>query len=93
MTLDMAICLCYAVSDNNLVGWSIQGSIDNINLFQIIQVMAFIMLTPISLFIEGGPFLPHKLAAAVRANPKPCRQCPGEPTGCCRLEALLHQCS
>eukprot|EP00877_Chromochloris_zofingiensis_P013388 jgi/Chrzof1/8302/Cz03g05140.t1 len=41
-----------------------KGSIDNINLFQIIQVMAFIMLTPISLFIEGGPFLPHKLAAA-----------------------------
>jgi solute carrier family 35 protein E1 len=39
-----------------------KGSLDNMNLFQIITIMAFFMLMPVQLLFEGGPFLPHKFA-------------------------------
>jgi hypothetical protein len=35
------------------------------NLFQIITIMSFFMLLPISVAVEGAPILPHKLAALV----------------------------
>jgi hypothetical protein len=35
------------------------------NLFQVITIMAFFMLLPVSILIEGLPCLPSKLAAAV----------------------------
>ncbi|KIY91720.1 hypothetical protein MNEG_16244 [Monoraphidium neglectum] len=40
-----------------------KGSLDNMNLFQIITIMAFFMLAPVTLLIEGAPFLPHNAAA------------------------------
>jgi hypothetical protein len=43
-----------------------QGALDNMNLFQVITIMAFFMLLPVSILIEGLPILPHNLAAAVR---------------------------
>lgn len=46
-----------------------KGSLDNMNLFQIITIMAFFMLLPVQFLFEGGPFLPHKIAAMVRASP------------------------
>jgi hypothetical protein len=42
-----------------------KGSLDNMNLFQIITIMAFFMLMPVQLLIEGGPFLPHRIAELV----------------------------
>jgi hypothetical protein len=44
-----------------------QGALDNMNLFQVITIMAFFMLLPVSVLIEGLPILPQNLAAAVRA--------------------------
>ncbi|KAI8464258.1 MAG: phosphate/phosphoenolpyruvate translocator precursor [Monoraphidium minutum] len=41
-----------------------KGSLDNMNLFQIITIMAFFMLAPVTLLLEGAPFLPSSLAAA-----------------------------
>eukprot|EP00879_Flechtneria_rotunda_P021790 GHRR01022976.1.p1 GENE.GHRR01022976.1~~GHRR01022976.1.p1 ORF type:complete len:208 (+),score=65.06 GHRR01022976.1:369-992(+) len=41
-----------------------KGALDNMNLFQVITIMAFFMLLPVSILIEGLPCLPHKLAAA-----------------------------
>jgi hypothetical protein len=35
------------------------------NLFQVITIMAFFMLLPVSILVEGLPCLPSKLAAAV----------------------------
>jgi hypothetical protein len=35
------------------------------NLFQVITIMAFFMLLPVSILIEGLPCLPAKLQAAV----------------------------
>jgi hypothetical protein len=43
----------------------LQGALDNMNLFQVITIMAFFMLLPVSILIEGLPILPHNLAAAV----------------------------
>jgi len=40
-----------------------KGSVDNVNLFQIITIMSFFMLLPISLAIEHAPILPAKLTA------------------------------
>lgn len=42
-----------------------QGALDNINLFQVITIMAFFMLLPVSILFEGLPCLPYKMAAAV----------------------------
>lgn len=39
-----------------------KGALDNMNLFQIITIMAFFMLMPVQLLVEGGPFLPHRIA-------------------------------
>jgi hypothetical protein len=44
----------------------VQGALDNMNLFQVITIMAFFMLLPVSILIEGLPILPQNLAAAVR---------------------------
>uniref|UniRef100_A0A383VLK5 Sugar phosphate transporter domain-containing protein n=1 Tax=Tetradesmus obliquus TaxID=3088 RepID=A0A383VLK5_TETOB len=41
-----------------------KGALDNMNLFQVITIMAFFMLLPVSILIEGLPILPHNLAAA-----------------------------
>lgn len=41
-----------------------KGSLDNMNLFQIITIMAFFMLAPVTLLIEGAPFMPERLAAS-----------------------------
>jgi len=43
----------------------LQGALDNMNLFQVITIMAFFMLLPVSILFEGLPCLPSKLAAAV----------------------------
>lgn len=43
-----------------------QGALDNMNLFQVITIMAFFMLLPVSILFEGLPCLPAKMAAAVR---------------------------
>ena len=43
-----------------------KGALDNVNLFQIITIMALFMLAPVTLLVEGAPFLPSKLAAMVR---------------------------
>lgn len=45
-----------------------QGALDNMNLFQVITIMAFFMLLPVSILIEGLPCLPAKMAAAVRSK-------------------------
>jgi solute carrier family 35, member E1 len=42
-----------------------QGSLDNMNLFQIITIMSFFMLLPVSLLVEQAPILPSKLAEMV----------------------------
>jgi hypothetical protein len=42
-----------------------QGALDNMNLFQVITIMAFFMLLPVSILFEGLPCLPAKMAAAV----------------------------
>jgi len=41
-----------------------KGSLDNVNLFQIITVMAFFLLLPVTLAVEGLPVLPANLTAA-----------------------------
>lgn len=46
----------------------VQGALDNMNLFQVITIMAFFMLLPVSILIEGLPILPSKMAAAVSAQ-------------------------
>jgi hypothetical protein len=35
---------------------------------QIITIMSFFMLMPVQLLIEGGPFLPHRIAELVRGG-------------------------
>lgn len=45
----------------------LQGALDNMNLFQIITIMAFFMLLPVTILVEGLPILPQNLAAAVSA--------------------------
>lgn len=42
-----------------------QESIDNITLFSIITIMSFILLAPVSLFMEGVNFTPAYLQSAV----------------------------
>lgn len=42
-----------------------KGSVDNMNLFQIITIMSFFMLLPITLAMEGTPLLPSSLQAMV----------------------------
>ena len=44
---------------------SSKGSLDNMNLFQIITIMAFFMLAPVTLLFEGAPFLPARVAELV----------------------------
>jgi hypothetical protein len=46
-----------------------QGSLDNINLFQVITVMSFFFLLPVTLLVERAPLL--NLAAPVRAAQAP----------------------
>lgn len=41
-----------------------KGALDKVNLFQVITIMAFFMLLPVSVLLEGAPILPAKLAAA-----------------------------
>ncbi|KAJ9512484.1 hypothetical protein QJQ45_018777 [Haematococcus lacustris] len=41
-----------------------QGAVDNVNLFQIITIMSFFLLLPVSLVVESAPLLPQQLAAA-----------------------------
>eukprot|EP00878_Enallax_costatus_P022003 GHUV01023325.1.p1 GENE.GHUV01023325.1~~GHUV01023325.1.p1 ORF type:complete len:205 (+),score=73.74 GHUV01023325.1:708-1322(+) len=41
-----------------------KGALDNMNLFQIITIMAFFMLLPVTILLEGLPILPQNLAAA-----------------------------
>lgn len=41
-----------------------KGAVDNVNLFQIITIMSFFLLLPISLVVESAPLLPQQLAAA-----------------------------
>lgn len=41
-----------------------KGALDNINLFQVITIMAFFILLPVSITLEGLPALPANLAAA-----------------------------
>lgn len=41
--------------------------IDNINLFQIITILSFLLLMPINLMVEGWKMSPAGLAALVRA--------------------------
>ncbi len=48
-----------------------QGALDNMNLFQIITIMSFFMLLPVSLMVEAAPILPQKLAALVSTAPRP----------------------
>lgn len=43
----------------------LQGALDNVNLFQVITIMAFFTLLPFSLALEGLPALPTNLTAAV----------------------------
>lgn len=43
----------------------LQGALDNINLFQVITIMAFFTLLPFSMAFEGLPALPANLSAAV----------------------------
>ena len=52
------VCLCVIL----------QGALDNINLFQVITIMAFFMLLPVSIALEGLPALPANLAVAVSAR-------------------------
>jgi len=40
-----------------------KGSLDNMNLFQIITIMSFFILLPVSLFVEGMPITPERLTA------------------------------
>lgn len=54
------VCLCVIL----------QGALDNINLFQVITIMAFFMLLPVSIALEGLPALPASLAAAVSSRPR-----------------------
>lgn len=44
-----------------------KGSLDNINLFQIITIMSFFLMLPISIIAERAPILPSSLAARVGA--------------------------
>ena len=46
-----------------------KGAVDNMNLFQIITIMSFLMLLPVSTMVEGGAALltPESLANLVRA--------------------------
>eukprot|EP00775_Hariotina_reticulata_P011709 gene11709-11854_t len=41
-----------------------KGSLNNINLFQVITIMALFMLLPVSILVEGLPALPQNLAKA-----------------------------
>lgn len=41
-----------------------KGSLDNINLFSIITILSFFILTPIALLLEGVTFTPAALTAA-----------------------------
>jgi hypothetical protein len=49
----------------------LQGSLNNINLFQVITIMALFMLLPVSILVEGLPALPENLAKAVSSPPPP----------------------
>ena len=47
----------------------LQGSLDNINLFSIITIMAFFLLAPVTLLTEGVKFTPGAIEAMGVANP------------------------
>jgi hypothetical protein len=62
--------------------------LDNINLFQVITIMAFFILLPVSITLEGLPALPANLAAAVSSQPHRApiislRRTPCQPAGTC----------
>lgn len=57
-------CCCFS----GLPGGVLQGALDNMNLFQVITIMAFFMLLPVSILLEGMPLLPQNLAAAVSSD-------------------------
>jgi hypothetical protein len=63
-TLPDSLPACLPLSDSHHTPL-LQGALDNINLFQVITIMAFFMLLPVSILFEGAPILPHKMAAAV----------------------------
>lgn len=46
----------------------LQGSLDNINLFSIITILAFFLLLPLTLVTEGVKLTPAYLEAAVSAR-------------------------
>lgn len=46
----------------------VQGSLDNINLFSIITILSLVLITPITLAVEGVKFTPAYLSSAVRSS-------------------------
>ena len=48
---------------------SLQGSLDNINLFSIITIMSFFLLAPVTLLTEGVKFTPGAIEAMGVVNP------------------------
>ena len=60
-----------------------QGSLDNINLFSIITILSFLLLTPVALLRDGGFLLtPGALHAWASSTPTPSSSAPSSPALC-----------
>lgn len=76
LCLDDEIWLCFNATRVYFFGSQLpfahphaaKGGFDNVNLFSIITILSFFILTPIALIVEGTPFTPAALTAAGITN-------------------------